>query len=164
MSPKYLSQHLTSVLQLNVWSAEYSSWVTKPFHADWRAFIYADFWLMSAGLTGDECKEKLGASYPAAPRCRHIKERSQAFWYRGEDSRTSFNLDSLPQCAFVDYCLVFPRWMPHRRQAADELTEHTSEYLSMLAKRNSRSQNKKVVSDVCGACKSGSMHSRKKHC
>jgi len=34
---------------------------------------------MSAGLTRDECTEKLGASYPAAPRCRHIKERSEAF-------------------------------------------------------------------------------------
>ncbi len=61
------------------------------------------------------CKEKLGASYPAAPRCRHIKERSEAFWYRGEDSRTSFSPDSSPQCAFVDYCLVFPRRAPHRR-------------------------------------------------
>ena len=64
---------------------------------------------------GDECKEKLGASYPAAQRCRHIKERSEAFWYRGEDSRTSFNPDSSHQCAFVDYCLVFPRRTAHRR-------------------------------------------------
>lgn len=141
---KHPHQHSISAVQSYVSSAECSSWVTKPFHADWRAFINADSWLMSARLTGDECKEKLGASYPAAPRCQHIKERSRAFWYRGEDSRTSFNPDSSPQRAFVDYCLVFPKWMPHRRQAADKLTEHTSRYRCTLAKQKSKTQNKKL--------------------
>lgn len=60
-------------------------------------------------------KKKLGASYPAASRCWHIKERNKAFWYRGEDSRTSLNPDSSLECAFVDYCLVFPRRTLHRR-------------------------------------------------
>lgn len=91
---------------------------------------------------GMNAKEKLGASYPAAPRCRHIKERSEAFWYRGEDSRTSFNPGSSPQCVFVDYCLVFPRRMPHRRWAADKLTKHTSGYLFTLAERKGKSKQK----------------------
>lgn len=52
---------------------------------------------------GGERRGKLGASHPAAPRRRHIKERSWG------GLRTGFSPDNSPKCAFVDYRLVFPR-------------------------------------------------------
>lgn len=108
-------------------------------------------------------QRKAGGIIPSSTKVPAHQREKQSFWYRGEDSRTSFNPDSSPQRAFVDYCLVFPKWMPHRRQAADKLTEHTSRYCCTLAKQKSKTKNKKVVSDVCSASNSGSVRSRKKH-
>lgn len=120
-------------------------WLINLLHACWRTFIYVDPPLMSGGLTGDECKEP--SSFEVAA---HQKEKRGFFFFffflqRWEDSRIRFDSDSLPRCAFVDYSLVFPGRHHTVRQAADRLTEHTSGNLSMLAKRNSRSQNKGCV-------------------
>lgn len=64
---------------------------------------------MTVGLTGDECKEKLGASYPAALRCQYIKEKSTFFF--DTEGRITGQASTLTvhHSAFVDYRLVFPR-------------------------------------------------------
>lgn len=143
-----------------------SPWVTKPFHADWRAFIYADSWLMSAGLTGDETlRRKAGGMAPSGGGSSevpaHQRQRRRLSDTEGPDSGTSLGPDSSPPCAFVDYCLVAPGMTQHARWAADGLTGHTSGRLSTLARRNStRWKKTKGVSDVCRVHNQGSAHSR----
>lgn len=73
----------------------------------------------------------------------HKKERGFFILTGGEQDKIW-----LRQFAMMRFCrLLFglSRATPHRRQAADKLAEHTSGNLSMLAKRNNRSQNKGCV-------------------
>lgn len=103
-------------------------------------------------------KKKLGASHPTEPRCRHIKERSEAFRYGGKDRRTSFSPDTSPQCAFVDCCLVFPRRAPHKRLSSRTGWQNNAFGVSRRDswKKNGESKQKSRVRCFAGACNSGS--------